>query len=194
MLKPTLMNKKSLIALAFIFLFSLPCAAGDKYVGIFNSLKGFGVVIESPASGTSFNEFGIYADIYGFPTGRATFYPGAKIYYLRNRVVKNFQAGEATCRLYLGAGGAAGYVHDFETPKKVSEISYLRNSMGICAAAAGDAGLRAEFSGRLALDLSFELEAGMFVGKDENGSTKLGLYKNGLYHTIYPQLSILWKF
>ena len=172
---------------------ALPCSARGGYAGIYNSLKGFGAVVEIEASPKSFNEFGLYADIYGFPSGRATFYPGGHAFWLHNRILGTFPVSDAQCSFYMGAGVAAGYGHDYESLRN-SEHTYLVNPMGLSAAIAVDIGLMFEFARGMALDFSLEAEGGMFIGKDPQGSMNLGLYRNGLYNAYYPQISILWRF
>lgn len=189
------MKIKALILV--LFLLPVSCwrvFGGESSFGLFNSLKGIGLSYETSSKDGVFSSITAYADIYDLPLGR-TLYPGGKIVFLRNKVLRTFEHDGVSVGLYLGAGAAAGYVHDFEAPKNLSQPIHQANGFGISAAAAGTFGARFDFGHSISLDLSVESEIGAHIVPDANGgNAKMSLYKNGLIQTLYPQLKIMWRF
>lgn len=175
---------------SFLSLSSIDSFAGERSLGLFNSLKGFGISYQGTRHSDLFESLDLYADIYGFPLGRAAYYPGVKLVYLHNRVFSDFSEDCCNGFFYAGVGLSAGYVRDFE--KK--NLSYLANNLGFCTSVAGAAGVRFDF-GSIALDLSMEIEAGLHLrGAEYHEHNVLILYKNGIYQSFYPQLKIFWNF
>ena len=83
-------------------------------------------------------------------------------------------------------------MRDFELGKRKDKSLVLTKKPGVMTALSGTGGARFSFSGRIALDLSFTLDLGIFVRRDEAlNNFDLNLYRNGLAQSLYPQLSIL---
>lgn len=164
--------------------------------GLFNSAKGFGLSLILPAKDNdSFESFDVYADIYGFPTGRAAYYPGIKVQALHNVVLDAKTLPSYNRFIYTGIGACAGYVRDYEKFSRwETGPAYLIMNMGGIVCISGAAGIRWDFS-RVVLDLSLQADAGFYMRRHETqGNMIFQLYKNGLYNSFYPQFKIMWKF
>ena len=183
--------------LAFAVAVTLCCsaAAQQRAFGLYNCLKGFGVNLEvAGADGEFVDSYTLFADIYGFPTGR-TDSPGVKFNYSREFPLLEVLENNVSYSLYAGPGFSTGLVRDFEK-NYYQDLSHpLEKNPGFIAALSGIFGCRFGFRNRIVLDLSFTLEAGLHIRKDESGgNAQVSLYKNGIFESFYPQLSILTCF
>ena len=71
----------------------------------------------------------------------------------------------------------------------------LQKEMGIVAALSCSIGLRLDFARNVAIDFGFAANPGVHLRLDEeNGSIYLSFYKNGIFHAILPQISIMYRF
>jgi len=172
---------------------SISIAAGAQAVGIFNSGRGFGLAAqEYDKDGAAFSSFVLYADIYGLPLGR-TEHPGIKGNFSRNLFIDDVKVDKAKLSFYAGPGITAGYVQDGE--RSVISHEHLANNPGLVFALSGSAGCLFTFDRHLSLDLSFQLEVGFHIRKDEYMDQKdLTLYSNGVSRAWIPQLLILYRF
>lgn len=185
---------------AFVFILFLAFPAGlcarPGGVGLFNSPKGFGVsYVTAQKDDGVYSSIDLYSDIYGFPIGRAAYYPGLRLQAFRNSVLKDLDFPADRSFIYAGLGCSVGYVRDFEPISKwATGPAYLIMNMGGIVCVSGALGMRAEFD-NIVLDLGFQADAGLYLRKHEyQGNMMLELYKNGLYNCLYPQLKIMWKF
>lgn len=188
------MNRAVLVFIVFLLFPSMLSARSGK-VGLFNSPKGFGVSYVTEVKDGTFNSFDIVADIYGFPTGRTAYYPGVRLNSFHNVVLRDIDRFPEAGFLYAGVGVSTGYVRDFEKfTRWATGPAYLIMNMGAILCVSGQIGIRSDF-GNLSLDLSWQADAGLYLRKHETyGNAVLGLYKNGLYNCLLPQLKIMWKF
>lgn len=187
------MVRRVVISVAFLFL-SLNGLAQVTGVGLFNSPKGFGVVLETEAGENDFNVFTAYADMYGIFEGRCL-YPGFKFNYTRGRVLKVLTLDGIDYSFYAGPGITAGYSRQYEPYVYKDYRKYLIRNYGLIACLSGTAGCRIGFGKSILLDLSWTVEAGVHMRLDEDHKgLKLGLYKNGLISALYPQLTLIMAF
>ena len=179
-------------ATAVALLLSISSYAQKTSLGLFNSLKGIGVSLELDKKAKEFNSFALYAEMFGIPTGRCST-PGVKFNWSHNFILRQFENDATVYSLYAGPGISCGYMRDFEVGERQSDARLkLTRNPGISAALSGSGGCRFAFKGRIALDLSFTADLGIFIRKDETlNNFDLNLYRNGLAQCFYPQLSIL---
>ncbi|MDY3782917.1 MAG: hypothetical protein SOZ66_01500 [Candidatus Cryptobacteroides sp.] len=186
-----------LFGLLSLLLTSLPLsltAQEERYSsGLYNSPRGFGIVVQkNDFSDYSFNSFLLCADTYGVLTGRSRF-PGVKFNFSRNFRMITFRGENCMFDLFAGTGVSGGFVRDFEKGSFIHKEA-LNMNFGVIAASSFTTGCHFRFSRRLDLELSWMLELGMHIRKDEyHNGTLLSLYSNGLIRTWYPQLIILYK-
>ena len=185
-------SPKTIVTAAVAVLLSISSYAQGPYLGVFNSLKGIGAALELPAKDSSeFNSFALYAEIFGIPTGRCS-EPGVKFNWSHNFILWDTEKDSTVYSIYAGPGISCGYMRDFELGKRKDKSLVLTKKPGVMTALSGTGGARFSFSGRIALDLSFTLDLGIFVRRDEAlNNFDLNLYRNGLAQSLYPQLSIL---
>lgn len=175
----------------YLLLLCLLCLSASlkaQSIGLFSSLKGFGISYYTGNEEKS-DVFTAYADTYGMWHDR-TCTPGVKLLY--NHCTPFFKQDFSESRLYLSAGPgvALGYVHDFD--RGVNSINTLQHNMGISASLTCRLACMLYFPGKaMSVDFSLLLEAGMHLRKDEIVvQNNLALYRNGLYQALYPQISI----
>ncbi|MBQ0078094.1 MAG: hypothetical protein KBS55_05660 [Bacteroidales bacterium] len=178
------MNHRVRIILAAVFFFSMlqmPLAAQVERVGVFNSRKGFGIALERKVDKLSYNTFTIFADMYGrYMTDEG--HCGVKLNFTHSHILQGWQKGDSEIYIFAGAGATAGYVHEFGFPPE----QYLP----MCALS-GKAGVFAALPGKIDLSLSFTGEAGICLDSD---SGTLHIYAEGLQSTIWPELTIYFRF
>lgn len=189
-----MISKRLTVLFVCTLAFCMHADAQNIGIGLFNSPKGFGISLEQEGrkSPDFFNSYTLFADIYGTCTSR-TPHPGIKFNASRLYYLDAITGSEATFIFYVGPGISAGYVHDFEKDYLTDFYKALSKNAGAVLALSGTGGCRFSFNKAIMLDLSFTIEAGMHLRR-ENGSTKLSLYKNGIFQTIYPQLTIYTLF
>lgn len=183
--------------IVFLVALSLSANAAAQHTsfGLYNSVKGFGFSLNvANGEGTWVDALILFADIYGFPTAR-THAPGIKFNYSREFIIHTIETPEVLFSFYFGPGFSAGYVKDYEKSYFQDITVHLTNNHGFVAALSGTGGCRFNFTKHIELDLSFTLEAGLHIRKDEKqDNIHVGLYKNGIFESFYPQLSILSYF
>lgn len=183
--------------IAFLAALTLCLNASAQRVsfGLYNSIKGFGFSLDITSEEEGYvDALVLFADIYGFPTGR-TKAPGFKFNYSREFFLRTIETTEAVFTIYLGPGFTTGYAKDFEKSYFQDITKPLEKNHGFIAALSGTGGCRIGFQRHIELDLSMTLEAGLFFRRDEKGSNlHVGLYKNGIFEALYPQLSIVSYF
>ena len=176
---------RALVIVAFIFLpMSLPArpaGEGDVYWGTIHSPKGFGAFADFVWPGRGFNSFGVYADIYGISSLKASV-PGVRFSFLHNVVLKQGSLGDdgATYSLFGGPGVMAGYLLDRDMRQ------------GIAAGLTGDIGVRFDFPSSFAV--SIFLQGDLALHMKIHSQTTVALYQNGLYQAWIPVLSISYNF
>ena len=176
---------RALVIAAFLFLpMSLPArTAGERdvYWGTIHSPKGFGAFADFVWPGHGFNSFGMYADIYGISSLKASV-PGIRFSFLHNVVLKqgSIGDGDATYSLFAGPGVMAGYVLDRDMRQ------------GVAAGLTGDIGVRFDFPSSFAVGIF--LQGDLALHMKIHSQTTLSLYQNGLYQAWIPVLSISYNF
>ena len=159
-------------------------AAQTLYAGILNSPKSIGIEADFPDSDNSFKSLSLTMDFCGFYSGKHS-RPGIKAGYSFNRFISIKEKEHLDIIFYMGPGVSAGYVYDNGKSDRAGAVLSLT----------GTAGWFFRFNRKICLNLSWTLEAGMHVRKDESsGNMKLAFYKNGVYRFPYPQLSIIRQF
>jgi len=192
-LRRMILNRR-LIPFAMALVLCVSAGAQNHGLGLFNSPKGFGISYEwEGAKGTDhFYNLTLFADIYGMSTARAQD-PGVKFNAAKLYGIRTIVTDEVKFLLYAGPGLTAGYAHDFEKGYWRSLYDTLVKSPGYILALSGTGGCRMSFKRSIMLDLSFTMDAGMHLRK-EDGNNKLSMYKNGLIHAVSPQLTIYFLF
>ena len=186
------------ISLAIAVLLSMNgpgAAAGERYLGAYNSLKGLGLSAAfKSADGTAMTFVNLYADMFGVFSGR-TGDVGIAASCTREYVIAYADFGYSYLALHAGPGVFAGYVHDYERHFFSSEGQTYKK-MGFVAALSGNIGLTADFfNHRLSVDLSLCVNPGVHIRKDrESDALLLALYKRGLYYCLTPQLCLYYRF
>ena len=176
---------KALVIAAFIFLpLSLPArpaGEGDAYWGTIHSPKGFGAFADFVWEGHGFNSFGVYADIYGISSLKASV-PGVRFSLLHNVVLKqgSLGDGEASYSIFAGPGVMAGYLLDRDM------------RIGVAAGLTGDIGVRFDFPSSFAVGVF--LQGDLALHLKLNSQTTVSLYQNGLYQAWIPVVSFSYNF
>jgi len=161
---------------------------------VFSSPKGYGISGEYDGRyDGSINNFTIYADIYGMPTAR-TREAGVVATFTHNYIVQTVETEFAVFDFFAGAGASTGYVHDFEAGFFRKTNRELQRERSVMVALAGDAGVHADFGRRISLELSFTANLGIAMRRNRsNGAMLFSFYKNGVFQTLYPQISIMFR-
>lgn len=177
-------------------LVSFPLSAQES-AGLFSSVKGIGIAARTRENNGVFHSATAYIDIYGVATSRCS-NPGLHFNVSRQYILHRLDKGDVRLTFYAGPGVSAGYVRDHDKGRGIDLTSLMADNDGLMAALSADAGCRFDFSGTIALDLSFTGELGVHARRNEqeNGyfATSLSIYNNGWMQLLYPQLSILFKF
>ena len=182
-MKPELTKALAIVALLFLPL-SLPAhpaGEGDVSWGTIHSPKGFGVFKDTIWPGHGFNSFGIYADIYGISSLKASV-PGIRFSFLHNVVLQQGSLGDedATYSIFAGPGVMVGYLLDRDM------------RVGVAAGLTGAGGVRFDFPSSFAV--SIMLQGDLALHLKMNDKTSLGFYQNGLYQIWMPVLCISYRF
>ena len=170
-------------------------AAQERYLGVFNSLKGFGIgAAFKPQDGASMTFVNLYADLFGVLSGR-TCDIGMAAGLTKDYIIAYVDYGYSYLALHAGPGVFTGYLHDYER-HFFSSDGQTYKEMGFVAAISGNAGLSADFfSHRLSIDISICVNPGLHFRKDrDSGAILISLYKRGLYYCLTPQLCIYYRF
>lgn len=183
------------LPLAVLMAFSSSAPARERYLGVFNSPKGFGagILVGSPG-GSEVNLINVYADMFGVFSGR-TKDVGIAIEYSRDYVISSADFEFSSVTIHGGPGFMTGYLHDYERRFFSSEGS-TDKSMGYVAALSGNIGVLTDFfSHRVSIDLSFCINPGIHIRRgDDDGAVLISMYKRGIYFCLYPQLCIYYRF
>ena len=185
-MKPDLTKALVIVALLFLPLSlpARPAGEGDVYWGTIHSPKGFGAYVDVLWPGHGFNSFGVYADIYGISSLKASV-PGIRFSFLHNVVLKQGSLGDegATYSLFAGPGLMAGYLLDRDI------------RIGLAAGLTGDAGIRFDFPSSFAVSIFLQGDVALHLKREQiESNPTLSLYKNGLYQAWVPVLSISYHF
>ena len=183
-----------MLFLCLLVAFSQPLASQEA--GFYNSPKGLGAQFRFGEQEGVFHSLTAFVDIYGVPTGRCL-YPGFRMNFSRQYVIQQLNSGDMDMLFYIGPGISSGMVHDHDKGKWFDLQSLVGGNIGFMFALSADAGCRFDFGKRIALDLSFAMDAGVHMRRNENEksyyATSLSIYNNGLLQLFYPQLTILFK-
>ena len=172
---------RALVIAAFLFLHlsmsARPAGEKDVYWGTLHSPKGFGAFADFVWQGSGFNSFGVYADIYGIASLKASV-PGIRFSFLHNVVLKqgSLGDGDASYSIFAGPGLMAGYLLDKDM------------RLGIAAGLTGDLGVRFDFPSSFAVGIF--LQGDLALHMKLHSQTTLSMYQNGLYQAWIPMLSI----
>ena len=173
--------KKILAVLACALLPYAGLTAGGFQTGLFNSLKGFGLCMDHPATPDIINSYMLYADMYGVLDGRICS-PGVKLVYLHQNRLLAFDAGEAQAGLFIAPGVSTGIVYnsDPEFP-------------GLLTAACLSVSLRFSFTRRIEIETGFFTELGFISRRNEYG-TSIQVYDNGYQQSYSPHIKLMYRF
>lgn len=166
------------------------CAfAQEPSLGIYNSLKGFGIQVELQSEDI-IHALTLNLDMYGLYMVR-TDNPGIMVNYSRNHILSRKDMKDFILEWYVGPGCTAGYVYDFE--KGTESLEHNPGGMlALCCTGGGRFSFNAV---RLTLDLSLRADCGVHLRKNETSdSNNLTFYTNGIARALYPQLSLLYRF
>ena len=190
------MQRVPIKLLAIGLLAALCLSAGAQEAGFYNSPKGFGAQYRFAERNGVFHSATAFIDIYGIPSSRGSF-PGYRFNLSRQYVFRQIEGDGVRYMLYAGPGVSMGMVRDHDKGRWFDFTSLISGNQGFMFALSGDVGCRFDFGRRVALDLSFEADAGLHVRRNENetdyNAASLSIYNNGLMQAIYPQLTILFK-
>lgn len=168
-------------------------AYAQNALGSFQSMKGLGLTYENSVGQNTFNNYTIYADMYGVLTGR-TDQLGFKASFSRCNIFLSKDVRGTNIKLFAGPGVSLGYVKDFEKGN-LKEIIPLSRNRGFTMGVTGSVGIRADLPRNLILDASLTMECGVHLRQNENGDGKVtSLYMNGLIRSAYPQIGLLYNF
>lgn len=186
----------TVILTAALCLVSTLAAGQDSYLGVFNSLKGFGLSA-SFASRDSWelDNFYVMADTYGLYSGR-TQEPGIRIRYTHDYLIWDYYDDYFLLNLYAGAGASAGYVHDYEKGFFSYYDSELEQMSGFALALVGKISARFFFPDRhIVLDIGFSAAPGIHIKTDSPRSAYYtSIYKNGIFQALFPEATIFYRF
>ena len=186
---------KLLLPAVLLAVSCIAAAAQDYLGGVFQSPRGVGLTfVRDSADGGEMDIFTLRTDFYGLLSGR-TRDVGGVLSYSHDYIFFWTEGENYLLSLHAGAGGMAGWVHDFE-PGFFSEFDrQLDRNPGIAVGATGNFGLRMDFARRLTLDLSLSVLPAIHVRMNKStGALLADFYKAGVYHAFYPQLNLLYRF
>lgn len=181
-----------------IFLLCFCCAPARGQgiqLGIYQSPKGIGasLVLDS-RSGTEMDLLTLRTDFYGVLSGR-TRTIGAVLTYTHDYVFFRTEGEDFLLRAHAGAGGQAGFVHDFEKGFLSAYDRELEHNPGWMAALTGNIGVRVDFKRRLSLDVGVSISPGVHLRTDKStGALLVSFYHCGIYHAYYPHLMLMYRF
>ena len=152
-------------------------------VGSFQSFKGMGLSFETLSpSGREFNTFTLYADLASVYLGYNPD-PGVKFNFSHNIRIAQFKLQTLDdLSLIAGSGFSTGWVKDSG-----------KDVYGLCGALSGTFGARAVFPSRICFILGISLETGLLL-YDNGGNPRTTLYRDGIFQTILPHLTIFYQF
>ena len=196
MLRSAPLKWTAAILSATVAMLFCPRASGQegRAAGFYNSPRGFGLVFQQDAPDHSFNSFTMMADTYGLLKNKCGL-PGVRFNFSRNFIM--LTTGHQGCEFefFAGPGASLGYLRDFEKNYYSRDNSVLlEKNPGIMTALSGTGGCHFRFSRRVDVELSWMVEIGFHLRKDEDfGNWNLAFFKNGIVKAINPQLMILYK-
>lgn len=184
-----------IIASSVLALFCCHASAQVRSVGLFSTVLGFGLTAElADDEIDQIDIITLRTDLYGVAAGRSDDM-GLMLSYTHDYVLYAYEHDWFGMRLHLGAGVAAGYVHDNEGGIFVSSNLPLENPMGVAVALAGNVGLRFDFTRRAVIDFGFSLYPGFHLRTDpESAEFYLSFYRNGVFQAIFPRVRIMYSF
>ncbi len=179
------MKARSLAVSLFLALALCQTAGGQvRSLGTWHSRKGAGLTMQVPARhpGES-NTFTVYAELGDIYAGHLET-PGGKFVFSHNISILSFEGvQEGDISLFAGAGASAGWVKD-----------YGREGFGMMAAVNGSFGASAAFTAnRIHVSAGVTIEAGPWLQKTGDNYS-VSLYRNGIYRSFYPYISISYLF
>lgn len=151
--------------------------------GTFHSPKGFGASVELQGIDyKSFDAFTVIADIHGILLGQYST-PGYKFTYTRDIIIKHLDKSDHSVDFYAGPGLTAGYARDIDEPHS------------LIAGLAGAGGCRFSFERGISVNLEIGSDIAFLINRDNRyGQLDMKLYKSGIYHLLYPQIRIHYRF
>lgn len=186
----------AVLTLLLVLISPLEAGTREKRIGMFHSPKGFGISAQIDAKdGDEINTFNLYADTYGLLSGR-TSDVGIAFSYTHNYILRVYDFGHCRSSFYAGAGFLCSYVHDFEKGFFSDDASrQLDKKMGYVIALDCNAGYGIDFDRGISIDVSLSLIPGVFIHReDKSGQILAGLYKQGVFGALMPQLCIYYRF
>ena len=189
-------NPHKLLLAAWLLLLGTPLHGQDRFLlGTFHSPRGVGITaffVSENAAETDI--LTLRTDFYGLLAGR-TRDVGACISYTHDYRLLQWDGPDYRVQLHAGAGGFGGYVHDFEEGYFSATERSLEHPAGWAVALAGNIALRTDFCNRLTLDVGFSAAPGVHLRIDRATGTLLAsFFRNGTYHSFYPQVNLMYRF
>lgn len=188
--------RKVVLALVAALSFSLPTLCRERGIGFLSSFTGVGVGVELPSSQSGWmHSIDICMDAYGHMTGRTSDL-GVLVAYSYEHFFHTIDNGEYLILFHGGAGLAGGYVHDYESGIfRTDDGRTLEKEMGAIASLKCSIGVRFDFRRNVSIDFRLSALPGIHVRKDsDTGVMFISPYKRGLYHALFPQLSLMYRF
>ena len=168
----------------------------ERYsIGLYNSVRGLGLSFFSQKEDMSFNSYSLTADMYGV-LKNSTDRPGLHFNFSRNYYLMSSGDEGFTFLMFSGPGVSAAYTRDYEAGYYDRDFhgSFVKNQGAMLALSASFGG-RFIFNRQLELQLSWLLETGVHIRKDEElPQTVVSFYKNGLFKAPYPILHVTYRF
>lgn len=179
---------------AALLLVSATALRGQDYLlGAFQSPKGVGVTAVFD-HGDEMDLFTLRTDFCGVLSGR-TPQIGGVLCYSHDYTILYREGEDCAFTLHAGAGGMAGWVHDFENGFFSIYDRRMTHNAGFAAGLTGNFGLRADFARHITLDLSFSVCPGVHLRTNKStGALITSFYRAGVFHAFYPQLNLFYRF
>lgn len=152
-------------------------------VGGLFSPKHSGLTVVIPYNEDTAGEIRLVADLEGIVTARENV-PGIRFSYLQDNILKHWDASEnLDVRLVFSPGISLGVLSDRHT------------KMGLLAAMTGEVGFDFAFrESPIVIAARFGADIGCHMTEFSNSGCKMNFYRNGLYRTFYPELSVRYRF
>ena len=165
--------------------------ARSKAIGATFSYTGVAISYEHyTRKDNSYLDLSLKAEFSEFTSGRSS-YPGISTSLTWNSPLKEWSTSEGnTVRIFAGPGVTAGYGKDYSNSRKTMSD---KSSDGIFFGIMGKVGVECRFSRKVNLTASVSPVIGSHLIYN-NGIVTMKWYRNGLYHTLIPEIGIKYRF
>ncbi|MBO8445286.1 MAG: hypothetical protein IAC23_06295 [Bacteroidetes bacterium] len=180
------MGRRFLHILLLITLLLDPDAAcgagpGPKAAGAEFAFSGIGLNWQKHASGNTFHDMTLEADLYNVLSGKSRC-PGIRFSYIKDFIFASSEHEDFVLNWYAGPGFTAGYVMDHAC----EEYGLMT---GLCA----NVGVEFNFEVPVCISIGLMPSLAAHFVKEE-GNLTLNIYTNGLMHILSPKLGIKYRF